>query len=76
MGRRRFIFALLLAALIQLTRPDGHPIWLSPAQIVSVTRAVPLERPQGAATDVQTLSGLYGVREDPAEVVRRLQAAE
>lgn len=63
----------IAVALLMLTRPDGEPIWIVPDQVVSVTRAVPRERSAGAASDIQTLSGLFGVREEPAEIVRRLR---
>ncbi len=73
---RRGLLLILLLVLVQLTGSNGDPIWLAPAQVVSVSPTAPLERHDGRVTQVQTLSGLYGVREAPAEVVRRLKAAE
>lgn len=69
--------ALLLAGLlVQLTRPDGAPIWVAPGQVVSITQASPLESRGGRCTSVQTAAGLYGVHETPAEVLQRFKSGE
>jgi len=73
---RRLLSLLLLLGLVQLTRPDGEPIWLAPAQIVSITSAIPQEHDRGVRTRVLTLSGPVWVREEPSDVVRRLQTAQ
>lgn len=62
--------------MLQLTRPDGQPIWVAPAQVVSVTAAVAGEADHNAHTRVLTLSGPTWVREAAADVVHRLQGAQ
>lgn len=59
-------------ALLMLTRPDGHVVYIAPSSVVAVLCLCGVGR---APTVVVTLSGNYYVKEPAAEVAKRVDEA-
>ena len=65
---------ILLITLIMFTRLDGHACWVQPSTVTMIHGAGQLGYPNG--TLINTGGGSCIVRQNVAEVVRALRAAE
>lgn len=67
------MWLLVALGLLVFTSSDGHPVWIAPSQVVSVRTPVAREFEPQCHTVITTLSNTFCVREEPAEVVQRLE---
>lgn len=63
---------LALLAFVLLTKPDGSPIWVNPAEVLTVQQAHRPDWPAACRSAIKLSEGAICVREEPADVIERL----